>query len=111
MSKQDLAHLDVNTIDWRPLAGEPGVWEKILNFDEDSGSYTRLLKIDPGYRNDKVLVHEFWEETYTISGSLIDLGINRVFKEGSYSCVPPGKKHGSYKSPDGHISLEFRYFT
>ena len=112
MQKPDIEHLDVDIdmVEWMPIDGEPGLWEKILSIDEKTGSHTRLFKIDPGYESDKVLVHEFWEETYTLKGSMIDLGLNKIFKEGVYSCVPPGKRHGPYKSPDGHLSLEFRYY-
>jgi hypothetical protein len=110
MSKPDLEHLDVELIDWKPIVGETGVWEKLLSLDEETGSHTRLLKIDPGHESSKVLVHDFWEETWTIKGYLIDLGLNKVFKEGTYSCVPPGKKHGPYRSPEGYVSLEIRYY-
>lgn len=110
MPKPDIEHLDVELIDWKLIAGENGVWEKILSMDEETGAHTRLLKIDPGYESEEILVHDFWEETWTVKGSLIDLGLNKVFKKETYSCVPPGKKHGPCRSPEGYVSIEIRYY-
>ena len=111
MPKPDIEYLDVDTMEWEPIDGEDGAWMKILSFDEVTGSHTRLLKIDPGHETEKILAHDFWEETYTIKGYIIDLGLNKMLKEGTYSCVPPGKKHGPYKCPEGCITLEFRYYS
>ena len=111
MPRPDLEHLDIASLEWTPVPDEEGLWEMILSEDPDTGSHTRLLRFDPGYESDKVLVHDFWEETYGISGAMIDLDLGYVFKEGSYSCVPPGKKHGPYKSPEGYFSIEFRYYV
>ena len=110
MSKPDIEYLDIDTIEWNPIPGESGVWEKVLSTDQETGSHARLFKLDPGYESDKIYVHDFWEETYTIEGSLIDVSLNKVFGKGTYSCVPPEKKHGPYRSPEGYVSLEFRYY-
>ena len=110
MPKAEIDHLDVATIEWKPIPGESGVWEKVLTVDQKTGSHTRLFKVDPGHKSDKIYVHDFWEETYAIEGSIIDMRMNRIIKKGTYSCVPPGTEHGPYRSPEGCVTLEFRYY-
>ncbi|NIN53643.1 MAG: hypothetical protein GTN80_11140 [Nitrososphaeria archaeon] len=109
MPKPELDYFDVERLEWRPLPGRPGAWEKILSMDEETGSCTRLVKFDPDYEGREVLVHGFWEEVYILKGHQVDLSKNQTFTKGMYACRPPGMKHGPYRAPQGSISLEFRY--
>ncbi|MCL5958885.1 MAG: cupin domain-containing protein [Chloroflexi bacterium] len=111
MRKEEREFFDTDMIAWEPVPGaQPGIYEKILSRDPDTGSYTRLLKFAPGLETAETLTHDFWEEVYIVKGVLIDTGKNQVFTEGMYACRPPGMKHGPYKIPEGCITVEFRLF-
>lgn len=110
MPKPFIEDLDVATLEWMPIAGEEGLAEKILSHDAETGSHTRLLRIDPGYRSDKVLEHDFWEEVYLISGTVFDHTLGKEVVTGTYSHLPPHTKHGPYSSEHGCMTLEFRYY-
>jgi len=111
MAKMEMEFSDADMIPWRPVEGfQKGVYEKILSLDEETGSYTRLLKFDPGVETKETLVHDFWKEVYILRGSLIDLGKGQTFVEGYYACRPPGMKHGPYRVPMGCTTLEIRYY-
>lgn len=88
--------------------GLPGVWEKVLAHDPETGSYTRLIKADPGLVLDEIRCHDFWEESYILSGSFEENGT--VFGPGTFVCNPPGYKHGPYTSPEGWLALEWVYY-
>ena len=110
MAKQEKEFFDVDVIPWKPTPGSAGVWEKILSLDEESGSYTRMLKLEPGARIRTLLSHDFWEEVYIIQGSLVDTRKKKTFTKGMYGCRPPGMKHGPYVAPRGCLTIEVRYF-
>ena len=111
MPKKEMEFFDVDKIPWRSVKDVPGAWEKILSIDEETGSYTRILKFEPGVETYETLQHDFWEEVYILRGGLIDKGKGgQVFTEGMYACRPPGMKHGPYLVPIGCITLEMRYY-
>jgi|BEDMetMinimDraft_2_1075160.scaffolds.fasta_scaffold03076_1 hypothetical protein len=99
---------DTSSLEWNRL-GEK-VYEKILSKDEETGSYTRLLKFEPGGKIEKQQEHPFFEEVYIIEGTLTDLSLNKTFSKGMYAFRNPGMKHGPYVSIDGCLTIEFRYF-
>jgi len=113
MAKLELEFFEQASIEWRPI-GIPGYssgcYEKILSLDEETGSLTRMLKIEPGAKISGSLKHDFWEEVYIIEGELIDIGKKQVYKEGFYACRPPGMIHGPFETPSGCVCIEFRYF-
>lgn len=111
MPKPFIDDLDPETIDWTPIEGEEGLWQKILSMDEETGDHTRLLKIAPGFKSDKVLVHDFWEEVFLVSGTVYDHTMGKTVVTGTYSNLPPGTEHGPYSSEDGCLTLEVRYGT
>jgi ChrR Cupin-like domain len=90
-------------------AGGPGVREKILSHDADTGDVTRLLRFDAGVETTETITHDFWEEVFILEGELIDLGKRQTFSAGMYACRPPGMVHGPYRVPRGCITLEIRY--
>ena len=64
------------------------------------------MKYDPGTEFNEVLKHDFYEEIYVLSGTLIDLGKNLKLKESYYGYRHPGMDHWHYISPDGMMTLE-----
>lgn len=112
MAKPELEFFDHDiSIGWRQVEGAPeGIIEKILSDDPETGDYTRLLKFPPGLVTKDVLVHDFWEEVYILSGSLKDLNKKETYIPGMYACRPPGMEHGPYEIPEGCMTIELRYY-
>jgi len=108
--KKETEFFDVGLLEWKPVEGCKGVYEKILSFDEETGSYTRLLKYEPGTETDETLQHDFYEEVYIIKGDLTDKRLGKTFTEGMYAVRHPGMKHGPYKSEKGFLAIEIRYY-
>ena len=90
-------------------AGGPGVEQKILALDEETGDVTCLLRFAAGVETKETITHDFWEEVWILSGELIDLGKGKTFTVGMYACRPPGMVHGPYRVPRGCTTLELRY--
>jgi len=100
---------DIERLPWRPIEGSPGLYEKILSIDPETGSHTRLVKADPGFDGKgKLLRHDFWEETYLIEGTCWHG--EKLQTPGTYYCRPPGVVHGPFRTDDGYIILEHRYY-
>jgi hypothetical protein len=100
---------DIEDSEWAPFPeGPEGMWERILARDEQSGSYTRLIKADPQLVVDEVRCHDFWEESWILEGTFEEGGT--VYGPGTYVCNPPGYKHGPYTSATGWLALEWVYY-
>ncbi len=115
MPKEEREFFDTETIDWVPAgagsgATAEGVMEKILSQDPETGNYARMVNFPAGVETDETIAHDFWEEVIIIEGSLIDTRLNQEFPKGFYGCRPPGMPHGPYKSPNGCITFELRYY-
>ena len=116
MPKSEHEFFRPDHLPWEPLAGSatagaggPGVRQKILSRDEDTGDVTRLLQFDAGVETAETIVHDFWEEVWILDGEMIDLGKGQTFGAGMYACRPPGMVHGPYRVPRGCTTLEIRY--
>jgi len=117
MPKPELEFFRPDHIPWQPVTGSPtagvggpGLREKILSRDGESGDVTRLLKFDAGVETKEPIAHDFWEEVWILEGELIDLGKQQTFTAGMYACRPPGMVHGPYRVPNACMTLEFRYY-
>lgn len=110
MAKKEQEIHETASIPWLPVAGYPGIYEKILNQEPETGSVTRLLRYEPGTVFNEVLKHDFYEEIYVLSGTLIDMGKNLTLKAGYYGYRHPGMEHGPYSSPDGMVTFEIRNY-
>ncbi len=117
MPKAEQEFTRTEHVPWQPVsgsatagAGGPGITQKILGEDRESGAVTRLLKFEAGVETTETLAHDFWEEVWILEGGLIDLGKGQTFTAGMYACRPPGMRHGPYRAPRGCVTLEFRYF-
>ena len=114
MPKPEFEFFDVATVEWTPADQRvPGLWERILARDEESGVVTRILRFDPGTNTSAAgaQVHTYWEEVYVLEGALHDLTLGQSFPKGCYACRPPGMHHGPWIAPDGCLTFEVRYFS
>ena len=113
MFKEELEFFDPKSTPWRDVPGSkcPGLYERILAGDPNTGDYTRILRFEPGTDTtpNGVMSHNFWEEIYILEGSIIDLSLSQEFKAGEYACRPPGMLHGPWRSPGGCTTFEVRY--
>lgn len=99
-----------NGYEWRTApAYSEGVSEMILH-EEPDGSHTRFLKLDPGTESDAVITHDFYEEAYILHGELIDTRLDESFSAGMYAYRRPEMEHGPYRSPNGCLTFEVRYY-
>ncbi len=119
MAKPEFEFLDTELLPLRPVEGAPGQYEKILSKDPDTGSYTRLLLIQPDFSSvirqpkslsGRVLSHDFWEEVFIVRGTAVDETLNKTYGAGYYACRHPDMKHGPFSFPVGGILLEIRTY-
>jgi hypothetical protein len=89
----------------------PGLTERILARDEETGVATRILSFAKGTDTSALgaQTHAFWEEVYVLSGSLTDLTLGKTFPAGTYACRPPGMPHGPWVASEGCLTFEVRY--
>ena len=101
--------------EWKEVGEErggpiPGIKEKLLAWDEESGSYTRLAIFQPGFRFSKALKHPFWEELFMVEGHMIDYGTDTLYTKGSYALRPAGIVHGPFGTDIGCTLLETTWY-
>jgi ChrR Cupin-like domain len=112
VAKPEREFFDTAAVAWTPIDPRvPGLTERILARDGESGVATRLLRFEPGTNTTPlgVQVHSFWEEVYILDGALHDLTLGQTFPRGSYACRPPGMPHGPWVAPGGCTTFEVRY--
>ena len=99
-------------LDWSKVETLPdGVKECILYKDEDSGTYSRLLFFETGFKGtDKPLVHDFDEVVYIVSGGAVNPRLGCHYPAGSVAFFPAGQKHGPLDYPVGALVIEFRHY-
>jgi quercetin dioxygenase-like cupin family protein len=97
-----------NTINWEKV--EDKIWEKILWKDEKSGTYVRLIRVDAGFKGEKALSHEFDELVYVLQGHQVHSKEGTEWHQGTFSFFPAGTEHGPFKTDEGILSIEFRYY-
>lgn len=103
--------VDVEGLEWTddPIDGAL-VKEKILHRDEETGSYTRLVKTAPGFEGKHILRHDFDEVVYILEGGMINLRSGNVYMTNMVAYFPKGMEHGPFKTPVGTVNLEFRHY-
>lgn len=114
-------------VDWKweaPPAEANGVdgkvvgrFNKFMARDEKTGTYSRVVVFEPGFRTDafkkpetKLQNHEYWEEIYVIEGTMYDYGMNKTFTKGYYGLRSPGVNHGPYGTDEGCILWECSWY-
>jgi hypothetical protein len=111
MPKPEFEFFEPSQVPSRSVGGIPGLTEKILSEDPETGDYTRILQFAPGTDTTPgVQTHEFWEEVWIIEGSIHDLTLDQTFSAGMYACRPPGMPHGPWRSINGCRTFEVRYY-
>lgn len=104
---------------WRAVPGYVGVEEKILSGHLDpqarEGAVTRLGRWSPGAAVDRPVSHDWCEEVFIVSGSLM-IGTLAAKAEavrlpsGTYAVRPPHIVHGPFFSDEGCLLIEFLYY-
>jgi hypothetical protein len=98
----------IGAMPWqRPAGASDAFGEKILMQDAGSGSHTRLVRAQPGV-DPEVYAHAFSEEAYILLGGY-QAG-EEYHPAGTYTCLPPGTRHGPFVSTEGYLVLQFRYY-
>ena len=87
------------------------VWEKIIWKDEKSGTYARLVRVDPGCKGKKILRHDCDELVYVLQGQQVNTRRGTVWHQGMLSFFPAGTEYGPFSTEEGIITIEFRYFS
>jgi hypothetical protein len=111
--KAEREFFPVADVAWTPALGGivPGLTERILASDPETGTATRILRFEPGTDTTVagVQAHDFWEEVYILEGALHDLSLGETFPAGTYACRPPGMPHGPWTAGEGCVTFEVRY--
>ncbi|MFB7496759.1 cupin domain-containing protein [Streptomyces sp. NPDC056161] len=94
-----------------PPGAVPGVEERVLAEDAESGCRTALVRWAPGTDTSAqgVARHGSREEVYLLEGTLHDLTLGKTFTAGMYTCRPPDMPHGPWTSDEGVAMLLFTY--
>ena len=111
--KPEIEFTPVANTEWTAVpGGVPGLHERILAADPVRKVATRILRFAPGTDTSAtgVVVHDFWEEVYILEGSLHDISLNQTFAAGTYASRPPGMKHGPWRTEEGCVTFEVRYY-
>ncbi len=93
--------VEVGALPWEKTVF-PGVEQKTLLIDRDSGLLTVLLKMAPGAKlpdHEHVLI----EQTYLLSGTLV-CGEGTV-TAGNFVWRPAGSRHEAWAGPEGNLSI------
>lgn len=95
-----------------PQRGGPlkGAKEQVLAVDPQTGAYTRIILFEPGFKFEKALKHEFWEEILVLEGHMIDYGTGNIYPKGYYACRRPGVVHGPFGTELGCILFETTWY-
>lgn len=88
----------------------PGIKEKLLALDEETGAYTRIVIFEPGFKFSRALNHPFWEELLMLEGHMFDYATDTVYYKGFYGLRPPGIDHGPFGTDLGCTLLETTWF-
>ncbi|MGH8709199.1 MAG: cupin domain-containing protein [Burkholderiales bacterium] len=93
--------VDIAALPWEKTSF-PGVEQKTLLIDRDSGLLTVLLKMAPGAKlpdHEHVLI----EQTYLLAGTLV-CGEGTV-TPGNFVWRPAGSRHEAWAGPEGNLSI------
>ncbi len=116
-NQQPFARIDP-VAGWTTRPGRQSVSQLVLNGSIDmsakSGRCTRLVKFEPNAKA-PASKHDYWEETYLVSGDLSRLdeqGRETARSEApAYVCRPPGEAHGPFASQGGCLLMTIEYYV
>lgn len=111
MGKTELEFFDTESVPWIPVPERPGVSERVLARDAETGLLTRMVRWDAGLDTSGAgpVAHEHFEEVLILSGSMRDLGLQQTFSAGWYACRPRGMVHGPWTTAEGCVMLEIQH--
>jgi hypothetical protein len=104
---------------WSPVPGYVGVAQNILSGALDqvagTGAMTRLSRWAPGAFVAEPVVHDWCEEVFIISGSLLigspdEAASAKPLATGTYACRPAHILHGPFFTQEGCLMIEFNYY-
>jgi hypothetical protein len=102
-------HNPFEVLEWKTL--QEGVSEAILYVDEESGTYCRMVKLEPeAATGTEPLCHEFDEIVYIVSGCLINQRLSEKYEAGFWAFFPKRVKHGPLMAPVGAVVIETRHY-
>lgn len=113
MAKPELEFTPTEHLPWtQQVGGVPGMMERVLAADSESGDLTRLSWWKPGTDSSSlgVQAHNYWEEVLILDGEIEDVSLRQTFRKGFYACRPPGMKHGPWRTEGGVFQLELRRY-
>ena len=114
MSKPEFEFFPVTNVGWTPCEGKvSGLYERILTQDKEKGASPRGCCASSRGTDTSLngtMTHHFWEEVDILEGSIYDIALGKNFIAGMYACRPPGMKHGPWKTEEGCMTFDVRYF-
>jgi hypothetical protein len=100
--------MDPETMRWSALGADsgtpPGIVFKRLRLDPDTGDWTYLLSVAPGWQDSQAEVHPTVQEGFVLRGDCL-LGRCGVMRPGSYFWRPSMVPHGPIFSHFGSLYL------
>ncbi|MGI9657760.1 MAG: cupin domain-containing protein, partial [Gaiellaceae bacterium] len=120
-SGSDVKIVDPSTQRWLSAElGEsdipPGICIKLLNEDAETGDWTWVAGIVPGWQEDRAEIHDTIEECLVIRGDVL-LGGRGGLTAGSYFWRPPMVRHGPmfshggayffFRTKGGNLTVEY----
>lgn len=99
--------------EWHQVPNLPeGAIEAIIYKDKFSATYSRFLRLKPGFQGtEKQLIHDFDEIVFIIEGGVIDKTTGKAYPAGTVAVFPEGTLHGPLAAPVGAYFLEFRHYA
>ena len=119
MGKGPATHADMRSTvfdyEWKEVGKErggpiPGIKEKLLSVDPETGAYSRLVIFEPGFIFSKPLEHPFWEELFLLDGHMDDYETDTLYTKGYYALRPPGTIQGPFGTKIGCTLLEIVWY-
>ena len=119
IDKEHREFFEIDETGWAEVS--PGVFAKTLagTIDEAArrGHLNRIVRWAPYARIDAVKVHDFYEEVFVASGSLMVASQTpphavETFRAFSFACRPPGAAHGPFQAgPEGCVLFETQFYA
>lgn len=106
MDKCEAVYAD--TIEWEKVDNK--IWEKTIWKNEESGTYVRLVRVEPGFKGEKTLRHDFDELVYVLQGQQVNVRTGKIWHQGMLSSFPAETEHGPFSTDEGILCIEFRYY-
>ncbi len=97
-----ITYVDSDVLDWEEV--QPGVRQKLLFHNPDTGQKTSLVQFAAGYQAEPAPPHRWGEYIYVLAGTFVDH--NQASGPGTYIHNRPGSVHQP-ASPDGCTLLVF----